>query len=80
MCIGWKIYTFACFCSGYSAENIDKVLRGLRVGTLFHQDARLWAPVTDSNARDMAVAARESSRKLQVLSRAFFNILIMSEM
>ncbi|KAH0887120.1 hypothetical protein HID58_063216, partial [Brassica napus] len=54
--------------SGYSAENIDKVLRGLRVGTLFHQDARLWAPVTDSNARDMAVAARESSRKLQALS------------
>ncbi|WZY90746.1 hypothetical protein YC2023_047481 [Brassica napus] len=63
-----KFYTFACFCSGYSAENIDKVLRGLRVGTLFHQDARLWAPVTDSNARDMAVAARESSRKLQALS------------
>ncbi|CAH2058693.1 unnamed protein product [Thlaspi arvense] len=54
--------------SGYSAENIDKVLRGLRVGTLFHQDARLWAPITDSTARDMAVAARESSRKLQALS------------
>ncbi|KAJ0262382.1 Delta-1-pyrroline-5-carboxylate synthase B [Hirschfeldia incana] len=54
--------------SGFSTENIDKVLRGLRVGTLFHQDARQWAPVTDSNARDMAVAARESSRKLQALS------------
>ncbi|KAH0882492.1 hypothetical protein HID58_058588, partial [Brassica napus] len=54
--------------SGYAAENIDKVLRGLRVGTLFHQDARLWAPITDSTARDMAVAARESSRKLQALS------------
>ncbi|ESQ52665.1 hypothetical protein EUTSA_v10016322mg [Eutrema salsugineum] len=54
--------------SGYSAENIDKVLRGLRVGTLFHQDARQWAPITDSTARDMAVAARESSRKLQALS------------
>ncbi|CAH8361369.1 unnamed protein product [Eruca vesicaria subsp. sativa] len=53
--------------SGFSTENIDKVLRGLRVGTLFHQDARQWAPVTDSTARDMAVAARESSRKLQVL-------------
>ena len=55
-------------CSGYAAENIDKVLRGLRVGTLFHQDARLWAPITDSTARDMAVAARENSRKLQALS------------
>ncbi|KAL0844606.1 hypothetical protein Bca101_017852 [Brassica carinata] len=54
--------------SGFSTENIDKVLRGLRVGTLFHQDARLWAPVADSTARDMAVAARESSRKLQALS------------
>ncbi|KAH0889780.1 LOW QUALITY PROTEIN: hypothetical protein HID58_052209 [Brassica napus] len=54
--------------SGFSTENIDKVLRGLRVGTLFHQDACQWAPVTDSTARDMAVAARESSRKLQALS------------
>ncbi|KAF3508607.1 hypothetical protein F2Q69_00001962, partial [Brassica cretica] len=54
--------------SGFSTENIDKVLRGLRVGTLFHQDACQWAPVTDSTARDMAVAARESSRKFQALS------------
>lgn len=56
--------------SGYAAENIDKVLRGQRVGTLFHQDAHLWGPVTDVGARDMAVAARESSRKLQALSSA----------
>ncbi|KAL9832498.1 putative glutamate-5-semialdehyde dehydrogenase, Glutamate 5-kinase [Arabidopsis thaliana] len=54
--------------SGYAAENISKVLRGLRVGTLFHQDAHLWAPVVDTTSRDMAVAARESSRKLQALS------------
>ncbi|KAF8101982.1 hypothetical protein N665_0201s0274 [Sinapis alba] len=54
--------------SGYAAENIAKVLRGLRVGTLFHQDAHLWAPVVDTTSRDMAVAARESSRKLQALS------------
>ncbi|XP_010504420.1 PREDICTED: delta-1-pyrroline-5-carboxylate synthase B [Camelina sativa] len=54
--------------SGFAAENISKVLRGLRVGTLFHQDAHLWAPVVDTTSRDMAVAARESSRKLQALS------------
>ncbi|CAH8360414.1 unnamed protein product [Eruca vesicaria subsp. sativa] len=54
--------------SGYAAENIAKVLRGLRVGTLFHQDAHLWVPVVDTTSRDMAVAARESSRKLQALS------------
>ncbi|XP_010534556.1 PREDICTED: delta-1-pyrroline-5-carboxylate synthase A [Tarenaya hassleriana] len=54
--------------SGYAAQNIAKVLRGRRVGTLFHQDAHLWGPVTDFGARDMAVAARESSRKLQALS------------
>ncbi|KAG2325678.1 hypothetical protein Bca4012_040177 [Brassica carinata] len=54
--------------SGFAAENIAKVLSGLRVGTLFHEDAHLWAPVVDTTSRDMAVAARESSRKLQALS------------
>ncbi|KAJ4904723.1 Delta-1-pyrroline-5-carboxylate synthase B [Raphanus sativus] len=54
--------------SGFAAENIAKVLNGLRVGTLFHQDAHLWAPVVDTTSREMAVAARESSRKLQALS------------
>ncbi|RID65170.1 hypothetical protein BRARA_D00386 [Brassica rapa] len=54
--------------SGFAADNIAKVLNGLRVGTLFHQDAHLWAPVVDTTSRDMAVAARESSRKLQALS------------
>ncbi|KAJ0246910.1 Delta-1-pyrroline-5-carboxylate synthase B [Hirschfeldia incana] len=54
--------------SGFAAENIAKVLKGLRVGTLFHQDAHLWARVVDTTSRDMAVAARESSRKLQALS------------
>ncbi|KAL0671548.1 hypothetical protein Bca4012_034252 [Brassica carinata] len=65
---GYRLMLYKPMLRTGSAENIDKVLRGLRVGTLFHQDARLWAPVTDSNARDMAVAARESSRKLQALS------------
>nr|AEV46825.1 delta-1-pyrroline-5-carboxylate synthetase [Boehmeria nivea] len=54
--------------SGYAPENIIKVLQGQRIGTLFHQDAHLWAPVKEVDAREMAVAARESSRRLQALS------------
>ncbi|KAJ6325188.1 hypothetical protein OIU76_012303 [Salix suchowensis] len=49
--------------SGYAPENIMKVLQGERVGTLFHQDAHLWVPVKEVCGREMAVAARESSRK-----------------
>ncbi|WRX11505.1 Aspartate/glutamate/uridylate kinase - like 2 [Theobroma cacao] len=54
--------------SGYAAENILKVLQGKRIGTLFHQNAHLWEPIKEVGAREMAVAARESSRKLQALS------------
>ncbi|XWS74921.1 hypothetical protein CRYUN_Cryun01aG0040000 [Craigia yunnanensis] len=54
--------------SGYAAENIIEVLQGQRIGTLFHQDARLWEPTKEVGAREMAVAARESSRRLQALS------------
>ncbi|KAF5733147.1 pyrroline-5-carboxylate synthetase [Tripterygium wilfordii] len=54
--------------SGYAPENIIKVLEGEHIGTLFHQDAHLWAPRNEVSARDMAVAAREGSRRLQALS------------
>nr|NP_001291233.1 delta-1-pyrroline-5-carboxylate synthase-like [Populus euphratica]ABP63534.1 pyrroline-5-carboxylate synthetase [Populus euphratica] len=54
--------------SGYAPENIIKVLQGERVGTLFHQDAHLWALDKEVGGREMAVAARESSRRLQALS------------
>ncbi|KAK9155210.1 hypothetical protein Sjap_002690 [Stephania japonica] len=54
--------------SGYATDNIIKVLEGEHVGTLFHQDAHLWTPVKDVATRDMAVAARECSRRLQALS------------
>ncbi|XWS65936.1 hypothetical protein CRYUN_Cryun05aG0156700 [Craigia yunnanensis] len=54
--------------SGYAAENIIKVLQGQQIGTLFHQDAHLWEPVKEVGACEMAVAARESSRRLQALS------------
>nr|AKN79292.1 delta1-pyrroline-5-carboxylate synthase 1 [Betula platyphylla] len=56
--------------SGYAAENIIKVLQGECVGTLFHHDAHLWAPVREVGAREMAIAARESSRRLQISSLA----------
>ncbi|KAF3433642.1 hypothetical protein FNV43_RR24745 [Rhamnella rubrinervis] len=55
--------------SGYAADNIVKVLQGQRIGTLFHQDARFWTPhIKDVSARQMAVAAKESSRRLQAIS------------
>ncbi|KAF5940906.1 hypothetical protein HYC85_022073 [Camellia sinensis] len=54
--------------SGFIADNITKVLSGERVGTLFHKDAHSWLPLTDVGSREMAIAARECSRKLQSLS------------
>ncbi|XP_027940616.1 delta-1-pyrroline-5-carboxylate synthase [Vigna unguiculata] len=54
--------------SGFAAENIINVLQGQRIGTLFHKDAHEWAQVKEVDAREMAVAARECSRKLQALS------------
>ncbi|KAK7305789.1 hypothetical protein VNO77_43701 [Canavalia gladiata] len=49
---------------GYAAENIIKVLQGQRIGTLFHKDAHRWEPVKEVDAREMAVAARDCSRRL----------------
>ncbi|KAF4347729.1 hypothetical protein G4B88_017808 [Cannabis sativa] len=46
--------------SGYAPENLIKVLQGQRIGTLFHQDARSLVPLKEVDARQMAVAARES--------------------
>ncbi|KHG12117.1 Delta-1-pyrroline-5-carboxylate synthase [Gossypium arboreum] len=54
--------------SGSAPENIIRVLQGQRIGTLFHQDAHLWEPTKEVGAREMAVAARDSSRRLQALS------------
>nr|GEX25910.1 delta-1-pyrroline-5-carboxylate synthase-like [Tanacetum cinerariifolium] len=53
--------------SGFAGNNIIKVLQGQRIGTLFHQDAHTWVSTGELNARDMAVAARESSRRLQAI-------------
>ncbi|XP_057979909.1 delta-1-pyrroline-5-carboxylate synthase isoform X2 [Malania oleifera] len=55
--------------SGYATGDIIKVLKGERVGTLFHRDSHLWdAPLKEVSAREMAVAARDSSRRLQAMS------------
>ncbi|XP_031273980.1 delta-1-pyrroline-5-carboxylate synthase-like [Pistacia vera] len=54
--------------SGFSAENIIKVLQGEAIGTLFHQDAHLLVGDNEVGAREMAVAARDCSRRLQALS------------
>ncbi|KMT17197.1 hypothetical protein BVRB_2g039000 [Beta vulgaris subsp. vulgaris] len=52
--------------SGKATDNIINVLKGYRVGTLFHKDAHLWAPAKETGAREMVVAARECSRRLQL--------------
>ncbi|MFS7943424.1 putative glutamate-5-semialdehyde dehydrogenase, Glutamate 5-kinase [Helianthus anomalus] len=52
--------------SGFAPNNIIKVLNGERVGTLFHKDAHMWIPVTEIGPHEMAVSAREASRRLQV--------------
>ncbi|XP_076955331.1 delta-1-pyrroline-5-carboxylate synthase-like [Bidens hawaiensis] len=54
--------------SGFASNNIIKVLNGERVGTLFHKDAHMWIPVTEIGPHEMAVSAREASRKLQALT------------
>ncbi|XP_074287292.1 delta-1-pyrroline-5-carboxylate synthase isoform X2 [Silene latifolia] len=54
--------------SGKATDNIIKVLNGQRIGTLFHKDAHLWVSAKETGAREMAVAARESSRRLQALT------------
>ncbi|XP_044473107.1 delta-1-pyrroline-5-carboxylate synthase-like [Mangifera indica] len=53
--------------SGFATNSILKVLQGERVGTLFHKDAHLWISEKDDGAREMAVAARQCSRRLQAL-------------
>ncbi|KAK6135886.1 hypothetical protein DH2020_030373 [Rehmannia glutinosa] len=55
------------FC-GFATGNILKVLNGKRIGTLFHRDANKWVPQGEVGTCDMAVAARESSRRLQAMS------------
>ncbi len=52
--------------SGYAPESLQRVVRGDHIGTLFHKDAHLWVDMKETGARDMAVSARDASRRLQV--------------
>ncbi|CAH9091197.1 unnamed protein product [Cuscuta epithymum] len=54
--------------SGFAVDNIIKVLHGERIGTLFHREANKLDPAVDVGACEMAVAARECSRRLQALA------------
>ncbi|CAJ2655807.1 unnamed protein product [Trifolium pratense] len=53
--------------SGYATDNIIRVLQGEKIGTVFHKDAHLWKNLKEESAHEMAVAARNSSRRLQAL-------------
>ncbi|KAM3404472.1 hypothetical protein ACQJBY_007519 [Aegilops geniculata] len=54
--------------SGCASQSLVKVLRGEKIGTLFHKNASLWEPSKDTSVREMAVAARDCSRRLQNLT------------
>ncbi|EFJ17662.1 hypothetical protein SELMODRAFT_444883 [Selaginella moellendorffii] len=54
--------------SGYTPDGFHRVLRGDSIGTLFHKDAHIWTLTINNDARLMAVAARDSSRRLQSLT------------
>jgi delta-1-pyrroline-5-carboxylate synthetase len=54
--------------SGFAPESIIKVLKGEKIGTLFHNAANSWEYSKEATAREMAVAARDCSRRLQKLS------------
>ncbi|KAL6503725.1 Delta-1-pyrroline-5-carboxylate synthase [Orobanche gracilis] len=62
--------------SGFATDNIIKVLNGKRIGTLFHRDADKWVPQGEVGTREMAVAARESSRRLQLCHQKRNKILM----
>lgn len=54
--------------SGFTADGVLRVMTGERIGTLFHKDAHLWGSNKRESARQMAIAARNASRRLQRLS------------
>ncbi|CAM6121374.1 unnamed protein product [Calypogeia fissa] len=54
--------------SGCATDALRRVMQGEKIGTLFHKDAKEWVSLNSSGAREMAVAARDASRRLQSLS------------
>ncbi|XP_004308881.1 PREDICTED: delta-1-pyrroline-5-carboxylate synthase-like [Fragaria vesca subsp. vesca] len=53
--------------SGFDGHNVTRVLQGERVGTLFPRDTNKEESLVE-NAREMAIAAKESSRRLQAMT------------
>ncbi|KAG9453091.1 hypothetical protein H6P81_005995 [Aristolochia fimbriata] len=53
--------------SGYATDSIIKVLHGEKIGTLFHRDAHTWINHKETSAREMALAARDCSRRIKSL-------------
>lgn len=52
--------------SGFATDGLHRVMRGERIGTLFHKEAQDIVVQKERGAREMAVAAKDASRRLQV--------------
>ncbi|XP_073220880.1 delta-1-pyrroline-5-carboxylate synthase-like isoform X2 [Cicer arietinum] len=65
--------------SGYATDNIIRVLQGEKMGTVFHKDAHLWKNIKQESAHEMAVAACNSSRRLQI-SRLAKSVHMLADM
>ena len=53
--------------NGYATGSILRALNGERIGTLFHRDAYKWVQVKEVGEHEVAIAAGESSRRLQAM-------------
>ncbi|KAG2601937.1 hypothetical protein PVAP13_5KG627200 [Panicum virgatum] len=62
--------------SGFATDSIIKVLKGEKIGTLFHNEANSWECTKEATAREMAVAARDCSRWLKLSSEERKKILL----
>ncbi|KAM0922761.1 hypothetical protein ACQ4PT_005944 [Festuca glaucescens] len=58
----------AVIASGFVVDSIIKVMRGEKIGTLFHNEANIWDCSKEVTTREMAAAAKDCSRHLQNLS------------
>jgi len=65
--------------SGCATDSLQRVMRGDHVGTLFHKDAHRWVELKETGAREMAVAARDGSRRLQVCPSLFASLPVMPQ-
>ncbi|WVZ17200.1 hypothetical protein V8G54_010182 [Vigna mungo] len=52
---------------GGMTAKVNAAVCAAHAGTVFHKDAHLWSNIKEESAREMAVSARVSSRRLQIL-------------